>query len=206
MDELGRHHRHGWALELDVANVAEAARGRARSIWVAGGHVRILTGEGLTWPRVETAGDVLAPIQARRAAAVRVKTAGLAVTGLNCEMGNHCLSSIQPCGKSWFDSPGVESKSDTAAALDGSARRHAAIPCGGGRPGFVVIKVGAVAAVWGRRTADGAPRRSGMRKSDARAARARGGEGKLNHSFWVGSGPQGPNINFAKDWVEVRLC
>jgi hypothetical protein len=50
---------------------------------VAGGHVRILTDEGLTWPRVKTAGDMLAPIRAQRAAAAMVKTASSVVIGLN---------------------------------------------------------------------------------------------------------------------------
>nr|BAD29551.1 hypothetical protein [Oryza sativa Japonica Group] len=68
------------------------------------------------------------------------------MNGLNYERGNHRLTLIQPCGKNWRDSPRVEAKSHSAATLDGSARRRVAISCGGGRPGFVVVKIGVAAA------------------------------------------------------------
>ncbi len=69
------------------------------------------------------------------------------VNGLNCERGYHRLSSIQPRGKNWRNSPRVEAKSHSAAALDERARRRAAISCGGRRPGFVVVKIGAAMMV-----------------------------------------------------------
>ncbi len=96
---------------------------------------------------MKTSDDMLVPIRTRRTAVARVKTVCMAVFGLNCERGNHRLSSIQPCGKNWHDSPRVEAKSDSAATLDGCAWRRAAVTCGGGRPGFVFVMIGEAAVV-----------------------------------------------------------